>query len=270
MEENKIGLFIRDRRLELGLTQQQLADRLGLTDKAVSKWERCLSYPDITLLRDLAQALDVTATELLSGERDPRPVPQVQADSIVPDTAGCAEPPRRKKGRWRFWLFVFVTAGCLIAALVLGIVYFATRNVYVALALKCVAFAWAVCCPLLGWERYPVAGSLTVLSCAIVPFLAQFGPFGAWVYWIALLSVGYLWAVYLLCKRLLRRRMWIAAGWSLLLGGFLALGICQIVRSFTGIDMDFLGVRINLLTAALCAGVCFLIDFFLRRRSAEA
>lgn len=40
MEEKQIGLFIRDRRLALGLTQQQLADKLDITDKAVSKWER--------------------------------------------------------------------------------------------------------------------------------------------------------------------------------------------------------------------------------------
>ena len=59
MEENKIGLFIRDRRLALGLTQQQLAERVGITDKAVSKWERSVSYPDITLLRELAAALEV-------------------------------------------------------------------------------------------------------------------------------------------------------------------------------------------------------------------
>ena len=68
MEENKIGLFIRDRRLALGLTQQQLAQRVGITDKAVSKWERSVSYPDITLLRELAAALEVSVTELLAGE----------------------------------------------------------------------------------------------------------------------------------------------------------------------------------------------------------
>ena len=60
MEEKQIGLFIRDRRLALGLTQQQLADKLGITDKAVSKWERGISYPDITLLRRLADALAVS------------------------------------------------------------------------------------------------------------------------------------------------------------------------------------------------------------------
>ena len=68
MEEKQIGLFIRDRRLALGLTQQQLADKLGITDKAVSKWERGISYPDITLLRRLADALEVSVSELLGGE----------------------------------------------------------------------------------------------------------------------------------------------------------------------------------------------------------
>ena len=50
MEEKQIGRFIRDRRLALGLTQQQLADKLDITDKAVSKWERGLSCPDIILI----------------------------------------------------------------------------------------------------------------------------------------------------------------------------------------------------------------------------
>ena len=57
MEENRIGPFIRDRRLQLEMTQQQLADKLGVTDKAVSKWERSVSYPDITILRELSDAL---------------------------------------------------------------------------------------------------------------------------------------------------------------------------------------------------------------------
>ena len=66
MEDIQIGAFIRDRRLQLEMTQQQLADRLGVTDKAVSKWERSVSYPDITILRELADALEVSVSELLA------------------------------------------------------------------------------------------------------------------------------------------------------------------------------------------------------------
>ena len=127
MEENKIGLFIRDRRLALGLTQQQLAQRVGITDKAVSKWERSVSYPDITLLRELAAALEVSVTELLAGEREeaPSPVPP-EVESVVVDTVVYAETARRKNGGWRWWLFVGLTAGCLIAAMVVCLCFFST------------------------------------------------------------------------------------------------------------------------------------------------
>ena len=70
MEEKQIGLFIRDRRLALGLTQQQLADKLGITDKAVSKWERGLGCPDVSLLPKLSQVLGVGLEALLSGALD--------------------------------------------------------------------------------------------------------------------------------------------------------------------------------------------------------
>ena len=63
MEENQIGLFIRDRRIELGLTQQQLAEKLDITDKAVSKWERCLSYPHALLITTMTEVDDIEDLE---------------------------------------------------------------------------------------------------------------------------------------------------------------------------------------------------------------
>ena len=85
MENIQIGPFIRDVRVEQGMTQQQLADKLGVTDKAVSKWERGVSYPDITILRELADALGVSVSELLAGKRDaqPSPVPPEVEDVVL-------------------------------------------------------------------------------------------------------------------------------------------------------------------------------------------
>lgn len=59
------GSYIRSLRTQNGMTQAQLADRLCVTDKAVSKWERDLSYPDITLFPRLADLLGVTVDDLL-------------------------------------------------------------------------------------------------------------------------------------------------------------------------------------------------------------
>lgn len=68
MDYQKIGALIRAERLARGLTQKQLADRLHLSDKAISKWERGQGCPDISLFGTLAAALDVNVDRLLEGE----------------------------------------------------------------------------------------------------------------------------------------------------------------------------------------------------------
>ena len=71
MESKKrFGEYICHRRKELGLTQREFADKLYVTESAVSKWERGLSYPDVTLLRDICAVLDVSEHELLTASVD--------------------------------------------------------------------------------------------------------------------------------------------------------------------------------------------------------
>ena len=66
------GSFVLQRRRELGMTQKEFASRLFVTESAVSKWERGLSYPDITLLQNICAVLEVSEHELLSGSEDTR------------------------------------------------------------------------------------------------------------------------------------------------------------------------------------------------------
>ena len=68
MDQKKIGSFIAARRKDNGLTQSQLAEKLGITDKAVSKWETGKSMPDLSLFCPLCDLLHITLNELLSGE----------------------------------------------------------------------------------------------------------------------------------------------------------------------------------------------------------
>ena len=65
MEKKTLGNMIAELRKEKGMTQADLAEKMGITDKAVSKWERDLSYPDITTIPKLADILGVSADELL-------------------------------------------------------------------------------------------------------------------------------------------------------------------------------------------------------------
>lgn len=69
MNKQQFGSFIADNRKAAGLTQKALAGRLHVTDKAVSKWERALSYPDVTLLEPLAEALGLGVEELMACRR---------------------------------------------------------------------------------------------------------------------------------------------------------------------------------------------------------
>ena len=66
--ENRTGQFISERRRAIGLTQKELAERFGVTNKAVSKWETGGGMPDVSMLRRLSEILEVSVDELLAGE----------------------------------------------------------------------------------------------------------------------------------------------------------------------------------------------------------
>ncbi len=69
MNQKEIGKFISVCRKEKGLTQMQLAEKLNITNRAVSKWETGKSVPDASIMLDLCEILDISVNELLSGER---------------------------------------------------------------------------------------------------------------------------------------------------------------------------------------------------------
>jgi transcriptional regulator with XRE-family HTH domain/uncharacterized Zn-finger protein len=69
MDQKKIGKFIATCRKERGLTQAALAEKFGITDRAVSKWETGKSMPDASIMLELCNVLKVSVNELLSGER---------------------------------------------------------------------------------------------------------------------------------------------------------------------------------------------------------
>ena len=68
MDQRKVGKFIADQRKRVGLTQLQLAEKMGITDRAVSKWETGRSLPDSAIMLELCEVLQITVNDLLSGE----------------------------------------------------------------------------------------------------------------------------------------------------------------------------------------------------------
>ena len=68
MDQIKIGKFIKECRTQNNLTQMQLAEKLGITDRAISKWENGRAMPDSAIMLDLCKELKITVNDLLSGE----------------------------------------------------------------------------------------------------------------------------------------------------------------------------------------------------------
>ncbi|MCI8327418.1 MAG: helix-turn-helix domain-containing protein [Lachnospiraceae bacterium] len=68
LDQEKTGKYIAEKRKQLGMTQKELAEKIGLTDKAVSKWERGKSIPDSSLFEELCKIFQISLNEFLSGE----------------------------------------------------------------------------------------------------------------------------------------------------------------------------------------------------------
>ena len=117
MDKEKTGRLIAQARKERGLTQQQLAERLHITAKAVSKWETGVSCPDVGLLIPLSEELGLSVTELLEGRRMAVPEDRTpeQVEGIVKSALSYSgQFPEEKKRRRRLGL---VYAGCAAIAL---------------------------------------------------------------------------------------------------------------------------------------------------------
>ena len=115
MDSEKTGAFISKLRGELGLTQKELADRIGVTDKAVSKWETGRGFPDIGVLEILSRELGVSVTELMSGERLDLEKPEKavsQADNAVMETLRYVKQMSRKT----IGVIVIIIGACLCLA----------------------------------------------------------------------------------------------------------------------------------------------------------
>ena len=85
MDSNKMGAFIAQVRKERELTQLELAQKINVTYKAVSKWERGVGFPDIKIIEALAEALGVSVSELMNGERMENAVRDSESDNISND-----------------------------------------------------------------------------------------------------------------------------------------------------------------------------------------
>ena len=126
MDKEKFGEFICYLRKEKGMTQKELGDKLHLTNKAISKWERGLSLPDICIIEEIAKNLDISVLELLNGEKNSESdISNEKANKIIEDTVKhSGETIKRLKRK------VTILIGIIIGLLPVALTIFAVACFY--------------------------------------------------------------------------------------------------------------------------------------------
>ena len=116
MNQIKIGEFISSQRRKNNLTQAALAEKLGITDRAVSKWERGKGLPDASLMLDLCEILGITVNELLNGEKISMENSNQKNEQLLLEMA--KELERKNKTIWTsMWAIMIVSMIALFAGI---------------------------------------------------------------------------------------------------------------------------------------------------------
>ncbi len=169
MNQAGIGKFIAKRRKEKKLTQAQLAEKLNITDRAVSKWETGKSMPDSSIMLALCEILGITVNELLSGEEIDMARYEKKADENLIALKQQDENNMTKNG---------IISILFSAALLIGIMVCLICNIAISgnltwslIPAGSIVFAWAVCFPSMILGKKGIIVSLISLSVLIIPYL---------------------------------------------------------------------------------------------------
>ena len=114
MDQIKIGRFIAACRKKANFTQVQLAEKLGITDKAISKWERGIAMPDTSIMLELCDLLGISVNELLNGEKINMENSNQKNEQLLLDMA--KELEQKNKTVWRsMWVIMIISITALLA-----------------------------------------------------------------------------------------------------------------------------------------------------------
>lgn len=130
MNQQKIGKFIQEKRKEKGLSQLELAEKLGLSNRTISKWENGNSMPDYSIINDLCSELDISINELLSGEELTEENYQKKLEENIVSTIDYNNKKRNKKIRKFIILIVVLLITYLLYKTFITYIYYKDNTVH--------------------------------------------------------------------------------------------------------------------------------------------
>lgn len=264
MNNKKIGQFIYEQRKSKKMTQKELASRLNITDKAVSKWERGLSCPDISLLNPLAVILDVTTSEILNGEKNSNDIDVNDIETSVDNALSYAEKTVKVKLKSFKNIFTIVFSVMLLIGMVVCTICDLAISGTLSWSLYptgSIIFTWLVFFPVVKFGKKGILGTIISLSILIIPYIFFLNfliktsrlllPIGIGV---SIISIVYIWIVFAVFKVLKNRKM-SASAISLLLGIPTEFLITYCLTKYINEPMfdvwDFISIAVMVITALL-------------------
>lgn len=221
MNQTEIGKFIATCRKKKKLTQAQLAEKLNITDRAVSKWETGKSMPDSSIMLDLCEKLGITVNELLSGEEIDMANFEKKADENLITLKRKDENNMAKN---------VIISILFSVTLLIGIIVCLICNIAISgnltwslIPVSSIVFAWVISFPSMILGKRGIIVSLISLSAFIVPYLFLLGSFikakevfsvGAVV---AVVSIVFLWIIVAVFNLIGKERKLVALGTTFVL-----------------------------------------------------
>lgn len=221
MNQTEIGKFIAKCRKEKKLTQAQLAEKLNITDRAVSKWETGKSMPDSSIMLELCEILGITVNELLSGEEiDMESYEKKAAENLI---------SLKRKDENNMAKNVIISI-LFSVTLLIGIMVCLICNIAISgnltwslIPVSSIVFAWGISFPSIILGKRGIIVSLISFSVFIVPYLFLLGSLikvkevfsvGAAA---AVTSIVFLWIIVAVFNRIGKEKKFVAFGITFLL-----------------------------------------------------
>ena len=270
MNQTEIGTFIAKCRKEKKLTQMQLAEKLNITDRAVSKWETGKSMPDSSIMLELCEILGITVNELLSGKEMDVESYEKKADENLIALKRKDEHNRIKNVIISMVFSVTLLTGivvCLICDIAIS-----GRLTWSPIPVSSIIFAWVIFFPGIILGKKGIMASLLSLSFFIFPYLFLLGRF---IHVREVFSIGsavaaaaiiFLWIIAALFKRLGKERKFAALGITFLLAVPFVLVVNIILSKMLKEPVFDVWDMLSVFKLLIFASVSFLCDYAQKKR----
>ena len=263
MKQIEVGAFITQCRKEKKLTQAQLAEKLNITDRAVSKWETGKSMPDSSIMLELCEILGITVNELLMGEREKRELYEEKGDENL-DTIDTIKKRKNHVGFKRLGAVIFsallftAMAVCFICDMAIS-----GRLTWSLISAVSIVFGWAVCLPGIRFGKKGIVRCFGWLSGLIIPYLyvlsrlinvrEVFTVGGT----MAVISVAFLWMVIGVFKKMWSGKKRAVFGTVCLVSALFVVTVNVVLSRMTGSPVFNVWDGITVLVLLVSAGVSF-------------